>query len=139
MTLTMNTITGTKVVMNGEYTTNMYAEFDKACYILDSVEWKSRTEEQLIISIKHLFATRENNPKCHAYILLHIQALRNLRETMKYRSYREERLAIFETLMTAGVSKEQLESTSQTFNALANGDADVMMGLWRQLADGMTN
>ena len=74
-----------KVCVNklGGYTTNMYEEFKRTNYVLDSVEWQERTEKQLVISINHLFAHRENDPKCHAYILLHIQALRNLRKRLK--------------------------------------------------------
>ena len=56
-------------------------------------------------------------------------------EITKYKSYREERLAIFETLLTAGVTKEQLESASQTFSVLADGNADVMMELWRKVRE----
>ena len=56
----------------------------------------------------------------------------------KYNEYRQERLSIFETLMKMGVTKEQLEKASETFNVLSEGNADVMIGLWRDLANGMS-
>ena len=59
-------------------------------------------------------------------------------ELAKYSTYKAERLAIFEMLMQAGVTPSQLESTSEAFNLIADGDADVMMGLWRETRDRMS-
>ena len=65
--------------MGANFHTNMYQEYNRQCYVLDSVEWKARTEDDLKSAICSLYKMHKNDPLNHAYILLHIQALRNLR------------------------------------------------------------
>ena len=57
------------------------------------------------------------------------------RELAKYREARPERNEIFETLILAGVTKEQLLAAGEAFNLMAQGDADKMMDLWREIRD----
>ena len=56
-----------------------------------------------------------------------------------YSEYRTERLEIFESLMKLGITKAQLESASEKFNALSEGNAETMMDMWRTLHYRMTN
>ena len=56
-------------------------------------------------------------------------------ESAKYSEYRTERLGIFETLITAGANPETLETMSEAFDVMAEGDAEKMMGFWREATD----
>ena len=53
-------------------------------------------------------------------------------ESAKYSEYRTERLGIFETLIAAGAKPETLETMSEAFNLMSEGDAEKMMGFWRE-------
>ena len=55
-------------------------------------------------------------------------------ESTKYNEYKTERLEIFETLITAGAKPETLETMSEAFNLMSEGDAEKMMGFWREAA-----
>ena len=56
-------------------------------------------------------------------------------ESAKYGEYRTERLEIFETLITAGANPETLETMSEAFSLMSEGDAEKMMGFWREATD----
>ena len=66
--------------IGASFHTNMYLEYERQCYVLDTPEWNKFEEKDLEFSIGDLFKHRTNDPKCHAYILLHIEALRSVRE-----------------------------------------------------------
>ena len=61
------------------------------------------------------------------------------RELAKYRESTEERNKIFTSLAMMGVTQEQLLKASKAFDVMAQGSAEVMMGLWRELHQRMSN